>query len=107
MLLQLRLAPGRKGLRKALGDVPSWVAFQDREKVEVGSHPFLLLFPFQTSYTYLPGQGEGGGVLSLSLLASSLPDLAHIPVEWRGLPAGQGSSIVTERQLGLAPCRDW
>lgn len=32
---QLRLVPGRKGLRHALGDVPSWVAFQDKEKVEV------------------------------------------------------------------------
>ena len=33
--MQLRLVPGRKGLRMALGDVPSWVAFQDKEKVEV------------------------------------------------------------------------
>ncbi len=33
--VQLRLVPGRKGLRMALGDVPSWVAFQDKEKVEV------------------------------------------------------------------------
>jgi hypothetical protein len=34
-VLQLRLIPGRKGLRHVLGDVPSWVAFQDKEKVEV------------------------------------------------------------------------
>lgn len=33
--VQLNLVPGRKGLRTALGDVPSWVAFQDKEKVEV------------------------------------------------------------------------
>jgi hypothetical protein len=33
--LQLNLIPGRKGLRTVLGDVPSWVAFQDKEKVEV------------------------------------------------------------------------
>jgi len=33
--VQLNLIPGRKGLRRALGDVPSWVAFQDKEKVEV------------------------------------------------------------------------
>ena len=32
---QLNLVPGRKGLRSTLGDVPSWVAFQDKEKVEV------------------------------------------------------------------------
>ena len=51
--MQLRLAPGRKGLRKALGDVPSWVAFQDREKVEVCFCPFTLHSPFQTLYTYL------------------------------------------------------
>ena len=38
LCLQLRLVPGRKGLRMALGDTPSWVAFQDKEKVEV-SHP--------------------------------------------------------------------
>ena len=53
VLSQLRLAPGRKGLRKALGDVPSWVAFQDREKVEVCSHPLCLHCPFQTLHTYL------------------------------------------------------
>ena len=53
MLSQLRLAPGRKGLRKALGDVPSWVAFQDREKVEVRSHPLCLQSSCQTSHTYL------------------------------------------------------
>ena len=35
--VQLRLVPGRKGLRTALGDVPSWVAFQDKEKVEVSA----------------------------------------------------------------------
>lgn len=35
MRLQLNLVPGRKGLRNALGDVPSWVAFQEKEKVEV------------------------------------------------------------------------
>jgi hypothetical protein len=34
---QLNLTPGRKGLRAALGHVPSWVAFTDREKVEVRS----------------------------------------------------------------------
>ena len=33
--MQLNLVPGRKGLRSTLGDVPSWVAFQDKEKVEV------------------------------------------------------------------------
>ena len=38
--VQLNLVPGRKGLRTALGEVPSWVAFQDKEKVEVGSTQF-------------------------------------------------------------------
>ena len=80
-MLQLRLAPGRKGLRKALGDVPSWVAFQDREKVEVGSHSHHLHRPF--------------------------PDLGHIPVGLRDLPAGQDSSVVIDESLGLAPSREW
>lgn len=39
--VQLNLIPGRKGLRNVLGDVPSWVAFQDKEKVEV--RPFLRI----------------------------------------------------------------
>ena len=33
--MQLNLTPGRKGLREALGHVPSWISFTDREKVEV------------------------------------------------------------------------
>ena len=33
--VQLNLTPGRKGLREALGHVPSWIQFSDREKVEV------------------------------------------------------------------------
>ena len=45
--MQLRLVPGRKGLRMALGDVPSWVAFQDKEKVEV-RHSSLYLVTCDT-----------------------------------------------------------
>ena len=32
---QLNMTPGTKGLKKLLGAVPSWVTFQEREKVEV------------------------------------------------------------------------
>ena len=32
---QLNVTPGRKGLLKTLGQVPTWVSFQDKEKVEV------------------------------------------------------------------------
>ena len=78
-MLQLRLAPGRKGLRKALGDVPSWVAFQDREKVEVCS----------------------------SFLHPPSPGLRHIPVGLRDLPAGQDSSVVVDKRPGPAPSREW
>ena len=42
--LQLNLVPGRKGLRNALGDVPSWVAFQDKEKVEVCPRPLAMQY---------------------------------------------------------------
>ena len=40
---QLNLTPGRKGLREALGHVPSWIQFSDREKVEVWSRAGALL----------------------------------------------------------------
>lgn len=63
-MLQLRLAPGRKGLRKALGDVPSWVAFQDREKVEVCSYIFACIAPSRPS-------GLSLHALTLTLTASS------------------------------------
>ena len=33
--VQLNLQPGSKGLKKLLGAVPSWITFQEREKVEV------------------------------------------------------------------------
>ena len=32
---QLNMTPGTKGLKKLLGTVPSWVTFQEKEKVEV------------------------------------------------------------------------
>ena len=35
--VQLNLSPGHKGLNKLLGGIPSWVTFQDKEKVEVGA----------------------------------------------------------------------
>lgn len=50
-LVQLNLIPGRKGLRTVLGDVPSWVAFQDKEKVEV-SHKYHI----QNKYQVAPEQ---------------------------------------------------
>ncbi len=33
--VQLNITPGQKGLVKLTGDVPSWINFQDREKVKV------------------------------------------------------------------------
>ena len=33
--LQLNITPGQKGLVQLTGDVPSWINFQDREKVKV------------------------------------------------------------------------
>ena len=38
---QLNLSPGQKGLTKLLGGVPSWVTFQDKEKVEVSHGPSI------------------------------------------------------------------
>ncbi|CAL5218486.1 g172 [Coccomyxa viridis] len=42
----LRLVPGRKGLRMALGEVPSWVAFQDKEKVEWLNRMLQGMWPY-------------------------------------------------------------
>ena len=39
MLVQLNMTPGTKGLKKLLGTVPSWITFQEKEKVEVGPAP--------------------------------------------------------------------
>ncbi len=54
MHVQLNLVPGRKGLRTALGEVPSWVAFQDKEKVEVRQS-----FPSHLSHDLLPALVAG------------------------------------------------
>jgi hypothetical protein len=35
LFIQLNITPGQKGLVKLTGDVPSWINFQDREKVKV------------------------------------------------------------------------
>lgn len=32
--MQLNITPGQKGLVQLVGDVPSWINFQDREKVK-------------------------------------------------------------------------
>ncbi|BDA44378.1 Synaptotagmin-5 [Coccomyxa sp. Obi] len=42
----LNLVPGRKGLRTALGDVPSWVAFQEKEKVEWLNRMLQGMWPY-------------------------------------------------------------
>ncbi|EIE26093.1 hypothetical protein COCSUDRAFT_46488 [Coccomyxa subellipsoidea C-169] len=42
----LNLVPGRKGLRTALGEVPSWVAFQDKEKVEWLNRMLQGMWPY-------------------------------------------------------------
>jgi hypothetical protein len=35
--VQLHLTPGRKGLTGVLGEVPYWIQFTDKHRLEVGS----------------------------------------------------------------------
>ena len=40
--MQLNITPGQKGLVQLIGDVPSWINFQDREKVKASIAVHLL-----------------------------------------------------------------
>jgi len=42
--VQLNITPGQKGLVKLTGDVPSWINFQDREKVKVCTYDLVLIY---------------------------------------------------------------
>ncbi len=46
IVAQLNVYPGLKGLKELLGDVPSWVSYEEKERVEVRAlSPFFLPNP--------------------------------------------------------------
>jgi len=44
-LLQLNVYPGLKGLKELVGNVPAWIHYEERERVEVRCFDCVLTFP--------------------------------------------------------------
>ena len=40
--MQFNIQPGRKGMMELLGQVPSWITFQEKERVVVRLSPLIL-----------------------------------------------------------------